>query len=89
MYIRYISYVYIYTIIYPELYLMVKSHVDPQKSASSQVGASVLSVLTEPKWFKGSLEDLRQVRIKTQELDGVEAGDVLFDSPQEDKGRNR
>lgn len=33
----------------------------------TQVGASVLSVLTEPKWFKGSLEDLRQVRIKTQE----------------------
>ncbi|CAL1141776.1 unnamed protein product [Cladocopium goreaui] len=45
----------------------------------TQVGASVLSVLTEPKWFKGSLEDLRQVRIKTQELDCVEAGDVLFD----------
>jgi hypothetical protein len=29
------------------------------------------------------------VRMKTQELDGVEARDVLFDSPQEDKGRNR
>jgi hypothetical protein len=89
MYIRYIICIYIYTIIYLELYLMIKSHVDPQKSASSQVGASVLSVLTEPKWFKGSLEDLRQVRMKTQELDGVEARDVLFDSPHEDKGRNR
>eukprot|EP00435_Cladocopium_sp_Y103_P071501 s23_g37.t1 len=33
----------------------------------TQVGASVLSVLTEPKWFKGSLEDLKQVRMKTQE----------------------
>lgn len=30
-------------------------------------GASVVSVLTEPKWFKGSLEDLRAVR---QSLEG-------------------
>jgi len=33
----------------------------------TKVGASILSVLTEPKWFKGSLEDLRSVRIKTQQ----------------------
>lgn len=31
-------------------------------------GASVISVLTEPEWFKGSLEDLRAVR---QVLDGM------------------
>lgn len=31
-------------------------------------GASVISVLTEPDWFKGSIEDLRAVR---QVLDGV------------------
>lgn len=31
-------------------------------------GASVISVLTEPKWFKGSLEDLRAVR---QSLEGM------------------
>ncbi|KAF2670358.1 N-anthranilate isomerase [Microthyrium microscopicum] len=31
-------------------------------------GASVISVLTEPKWFKGSIEDLRLVR---QALDGM------------------
>lgn len=31
-------------------------------------GASVISVLTEPQWFKGSLEDLRAVR---QVLDGM------------------
>ena len=31
-------------------------------------GASVISVLTEPKWFKGSIEDLRAVR---QSLDGM------------------
>lgn len=32
----------------------------------TKVGASVLSVLTEPKWFKGTLEDLKEVRIRTQ-----------------------
>ncbi|KAF2721915.1 hypothetical protein K431DRAFT_284362 [Polychaeton citri CBS 116435] len=31
-------------------------------------GASVISVLTEPEWFKGSIEDLRQVR---RALDGM------------------
>jgi anthranilate synthase / indole-3-glycerol phosphate synthase / phosphoribosylanthranilate isomerase len=31
-------------------------------------GASVISVLTEPEWFKGSLEDLRMVR---QSLEGM------------------
>ncbi|RSL42502.1 Multifunctional tryptophan biosynthesis protein [Fusarium sp. AF-6] len=31
-------------------------------------GASVISVLTEPEWFKGSIEDLRAVR---QVLDGM------------------
>eukprot|EP00929_Paragymnodinium_shiwhaense_P079626 TRINITY_DN41515_c0_g1_i2.p2 TRINITY_DN41515_c0_g1~~TRINITY_DN41515_c0_g1_i2.p2 ORF type:complete len:538 (-),score=140.41 TRINITY_DN41515_c0_g1_i2:33-1646(-) len=30
-------------------------------------GASILSVLTEPKWFKGTLADLRDVRLKTQQ----------------------
>ncbi|CAK9032523.1 Tryptophan biosynthesis protein TRP1 [Includes: Indole-3-glycerol phosphate synthase (IGPS) [Durusdinium trenchii] len=33
----------------------------------TQVGASILSVLTEPKWFKGSLEDLKKVRVRTQD----------------------
>lgn len=32
----------------------------------AKVGASVISVLTEPKWFKGSLEDLRAVRASLQ-----------------------
>jgi anthranilate synthase / indole-3-glycerol phosphate synthase / phosphoribosylanthranilate isomerase len=31
-------------------------------------GASVISVLTEPEWFKGSIEDMRQVR---QALEGM------------------
>lgn len=32
----------------------------------SKVGACMLSVLTEPKWFKGTLADLRDVRVQTQ-----------------------
>ena len=32
----------------------------------SHHGASILSVLTEPKWFKGSLMDLRSVRVRRQ-----------------------
>ncbi|KAK9686670.1 anthranilate synthase / indole-3-glycerol phosphate synthase [Basidiobolus ranarum] len=31
-------------------------------------GASVISVLTEPKWFKGSLQDLRQARESISKL---------------------
>ncbi|EEP78804.1 anthranilate synthase component II [Uncinocarpus reesii 1704] len=34
----------------------------------AMAGASVISVLTEPEWFKGSLEDLRAVR---QSLEGL------------------
>jgi anthranilate synthase / indole-3-glycerol phosphate synthase / phosphoribosylanthranilate isomerase len=34
----------------------------------ARAGASVISVLTEPEWFKGSLEDLRLVR---QSLEGM------------------
>ncbi|KAL2855823.1 indole-3-glycerol phosphate synthase-domain-containing protein [Aspergillus pseudoustus] len=34
----------------------------------AKAGASVISVLTEPEWFKGSIDDLRAVR---QSLDGL------------------
>eukprot|EP00904_Undaria_pinnatifida_P012423 jgi/Undpi1/8310/HiC_scaffold_25.g10779.m1 len=37
-----------------------------QGSLYASVGAAVLSVLTEPKWFKGSLEDMKEVRLATQ-----------------------
>ncbi|KAK0317479.1 anthranilate synthase / indole-3-glycerol phosphate synthase [Friedmanniomyces endolithicus] len=33
-----------------------------QARTYAEAGASVISVLTEPEWFKGSLEDLRMVR---------------------------
>lgn len=44
----------------------VRAPVQARKYALA--GASVISVLTEPEWFKGSLEDLRAVR---QVLDGM------------------
>lgn len=34
----------------------------------ASVGAAVLSVLTEPKWFKGSLADMKEVRIATNKM---------------------
>ncbi|KAI8147349.1 N-anthranilate isomerase [Fennellomyces sp. T-0311] len=45
-----------------------KGEIDIKANAAEQAlkyalaGASVISVLTEPKWFRGSLNDLRQVR---------------------------
>ncbi|KAK5683624.1 anthranilate synthase / indole-3-glycerol phosphate synthase [Elasticomyces elasticus] len=39
-----------------------------QARTYAEAGASVISVLTEPEWFKGSIEDLRQVR---QALEGM------------------
>ena len=35
---------------------------DVQVAAYARAGASVVSVLTEPKWFKGSLQDMRSAR---------------------------
>ena len=49
-----------------------KGDINPELDAAqqalqyAQVGASVLSVLTEPTWFKGYLQDLLEVRLKTQ-----------------------
>ena len=34
----------------------------------SHHGASILSVLTEPKWFKGTLADLKDVRVRRVRL---------------------
>uniref|UniRef100_A0A7S0J3B2 Indole-3-glycerol phosphate synthase n=1 Tax=Calcidiscus leptoporus TaxID=127549 RepID=A0A7S0J3B2_9EUKA len=48
-------------------------HAPSQALAYALGGACAISVLTEPTWFKGSLEDLRQVR---QSLDGAGLGDV-------------
>ncbi|CAK7242154.1 MAG: anthranilate synthase / indole-3-glycerol phosphate synthase [Sporothrix thermara] len=39
-----------------------------QARTYAQAGASVISVLTEPDWFKGSIEDLRAVRAVLQHM---------------------
>ncbi|KAG0224620.1 bifunctional tryptophan synthase trp1 [Actinomortierella wolfii] len=39
-----------------------------QSLAYARAGASVISVLTEPKWFKGSLNDMRLVRAMVDSL---------------------
>ena len=56
-----------------------------QAKKYAQAGASVISVLTEPDWFKGSVDDLRAVR---QSLEGmpnrpaVLRKDFIFDAYQ-------
>lgn len=40
----------------------IKANAAEQALAYAKAGASVISVLTEPKWFRGSLNDMRQVR---------------------------
>ena len=43
-------------------------HAGEQACVYFGAGASVISVLTEERWFKGSLDDLREVRLATTEL---------------------
>lgn len=53
-------------------------------------GASVISVLTEPKWFKGSLEDMRAVRQIVDSLPNRPAvlrKDFILDPYQIDEAR--
>ncbi|TPX36747.1 hypothetical protein SmJEL517_g01143 [Synchytrium microbalum] len=44
------------------------AHAAQQALLYARAGASVISVLTEPTWFKGSIEDLRQARIAVNNL---------------------
>ena len=37
-----------------------------QAAKYAEAGAAILSVLTEPKWFKGTLDDMRDVRLATE-----------------------
>lgn len=72
--------------------------VDPATAPSSAsiglsyalAGASVISVLTEPKWFKGSLEDMRAVRAAVDSLPNRPAvlrKDFILDPYQIDEAR--
>jgi anthranilate synthase/indole-3-glycerol phosphate synthase/phosphoribosylanthranilate isomerase len=56
----------------------------------AMAGASVISVLTEPKWFKGSLEDMRAVRAVVDTLPNRPAvlrKDFILDTYQIDEAR--
>ncbi|CAK7275146.1 anthranilate synthase / indole-3-glycerol phosphate synthase [Sporothrix epigloea] len=56
-----------------------------QARAYAQAGASVISVLTEPDWFKGSIEDLRAVRAVLQHMQNRPAilrKEFIFDEYQ-------
>ena len=46
----------------------VQAHAGAQALAYARSGAHVISVLTEPKWFKGSLEDLALARQAVAQL---------------------
>lgn len=48
--------------------ISLSTNAPAQARAYALAGASVISVLTEPKWFKGSIDDLRNVRLS---LEGV------------------
>lgn len=56
----------------------------------AQAGASVISVLTEPTWFKGTLNDMRAVRQVVSTLPhrpAVLRKDFIFDTYQIDEAR--
>ncbi|KAI8077863.1 indole-3-glycerol phosphate synthase-domain-containing protein [Halteromyces radiatus] len=47
----------------------IKANAADQALQYALAGASVISVLTEPKWFRGSLNDMRQVREAVSQLE--------------------
>ncbi|KXS17589.1 IGPS-domain-containing protein [Gonapodya prolifera JEL478] len=47
----------------------INAHAASQALAYARGGAAVISVLTEPKWFKGSLEDMREVRAALDQIE--------------------
>ncbi|CAO3643042.1 unnamed protein product [Cunninghamella echinulata] len=47
----------------------IKANAADQALQYALAGASVISVLTEPKWFRGSLNDMRQVRDAVSHLE--------------------
>ena len=61
-----------------------------QAKTYAMAGASVISVLTEPKWFKGSLEDMRLARSAVDGLPNRPAilrKDFILDTYQIDEAR--
>lgn len=48
-----------------------------QATKYASAGANIISVLTEPRWFKGSLDDMTSVRLQTTNQEGYERPAVL------------
>jgi indole-3-glycerol phosphate synthase/phosphoribosylanthranilate isomerase len=48
----------------------IATHLNAGEQAAkyTEAGANVISVLTEPHWFQGSLDDLKQVRLATNSI---------------------
>lgn len=46
----------------------LQAHAASQAQLYAQAGASAISVLTEPHWFKGNLQDLREVRLAIDKI---------------------
>uniref|UniRef100_A0A060TB89 Multifunctional tryptophan biosynthesis protein n=1 Tax=Blastobotrys adeninivorans TaxID=409370 RepID=A0A060TB89_BLAAD len=60
-------------------------HAPTQAKTYAEAGASAISVLCEPHWFKGSIEDLRQVRLAVDSVEdrpAVLLKDFVFDEYQ-------
>ena len=65
--------------------IALESCAPAQAREYANAGASAISVLTEPDWFKGSLEDLRAVRQSLESMQNRPAvlrKDFIFDEYQ-------
>lgn len=65
--------------------ISLKTSAPSQAREYAKAGASVISVLTEPKWFKGSIDDLRAVRQSLecmQDRPAVLCKEFIFDEYQ-------
>lgn len=63
----------------------LQAHAPTQALNYAQAGASAISVLTEPHWFKGSIDDLRNVRLAIDALENRPAvlrKEFIFDEYQ-------
>ncbi|AOW03909.1 indole-3-glycerol phosphate synthase-domain-containing protein [Yarrowia lipolytica] len=63
----------------------LQAHAPTQALIYANAGASAISVLTEPHWFKGSLEDMRLVRLAVDSLENRPAilrKEFIFDRYQ-------
>lgn len=63
----------------------LKAHAASQALTYAEGGASAISILTEPHWFKGSLDDLREVRMAIDKVENrpvVLRKEFIFDEYQ-------